>query len=158
MSDKVWHLQYIKKKRKENPQSWNFFLPIKMYICSFSAWRWKGRISADLSQQLYTFIYLTGGMATGPVIEPKSSHLQENGRVKEATQMCPIKRTEWINNRREANLLTMSLKYKLQEARTFWWTSNSLPWTIIFRSVNSFTRRCWFNSFNISVEQKKKHK
>lgn len=56
----------------------------------------------------------------------------------------------------KANLFTRSLKYKLQEARTFWWTSNSLPSTIIFRSVNSFSLRCWFNSFNISVEQEKK--
>lgn len=56
----------------------------------------------------------------------------------------------------KANLFTRSLKYKLQEARTFWWTSNSLPSTIIFRSVNSFALRCWFNSFNISVEQEKK--
>lgn len=55
----------------------------------------------------------------------------------------------------KANLFTRSLKYKLQEARTFWWTSNSLPSTIIFRSVNSFALRCWLSSFNISVEQEK---
>lgn len=74
------------------------------------------------------------------------------------TQMRPMKRTDWINGwweGRKANLFTRSLKYKLQEARTFWWTSNSLPSTIIFRSVNSFSLRCWFNSFNISVEQRR---
>lgn len=74
------------------------------------------------------------------------------------TQMRPTKRTDWINGwweGRKANLFTRSLKYKLQEDRTFWWTSNSLPSTIIFRSVNSFSLRCWFNSFNISVEQRR---
>jgi hypothetical protein len=60
-----------------------------------------------------------------------------------------------VSGEAKANLFTRSLKYKLQEARTFWWTSNSLPSTIIFRSVNSFVLRCWFNSFNISVEQEK---
>lgn len=72
--------------------------------------------------------------------------------------MNPTRRTDRINGwweGKKANLLTRSLKYKLQEARTFWWTSNSLPSTIIFRSVNSFSLRCWFNSFNISVEQRR---
>lgn len=106
-------------------------------------------------------------MAAGPVLGTKVfTHLQERQgkgknikNKKEATQMRPMKRTDWINSWWErgtkANLFTRSLKYKLQEARTFWWTSNSLPSTIIFRSVNSFALRCWFNSFNISVEQEK---
>lgn len=102
-------------------------------------------------------------MAAGPVLGTKVfTHLQEReGKGKKATQMRPMK--EQIGStagggEREggkANLFTRSLKYKLQEARTFWWTSNSLPSTIIFRSVNSFALRCWFNSFNISVEQEK---
>ncbi len=87
------------------------------------------------------------------------TNLQERNRGREKmTQMRPTKRTDWINGwweGRKANLFTRSLKYKLQEARTFWWTSNSLPSTIIFRSVNSFSLRCWFNSFNISVEQRR---
>jgi len=100
-------------------------------------------------------------MAAGPVIETKvflQTCKREKREGKKMTQMRPMKRTDWINGwweGRKANLFTRSLKYKLQEARTFWWTSNSLPSTIIFRSVNSFSLRCWFNSFNISVEQRR---
>lgn len=76
----------------------------------------------------------------------QSSHLQEK------------KDGEAYEKSWRSNLFTTSLKYKLQEARTFWWTSNSFPSTIIFRSVNSLSRRCWFSSFNISVGQEKENK
>lgn len=119
---------------------------------------------------IHSFEWVEEGMAAGPVLGTKVfTHLQEReGKGKKATQMRPMKRTGWIKSWWEsgrggkgggrgakANLFTRSLKYKLQEARTFWWTSNSLPSTIIFRSVNSFVLRCWFNSFNISVEEEK---
>lgn len=81
-------------------------------------------------------------------------NLKERGGKKSDTN-ASYKRTDQITAGRKANLLIRSLKYKLQEARTFWWTSNSLPSTIIFRSVNSFALRCWFNSFNISAEQRR---
>lgn len=85
-----------------------------------------------------------------------SLNLKERGRKKKKSDTnAPYKRTDQITAGRKANLLIRSLKYKLQEARTFWWTSNSLPSTIIFRSVNSFALRCWFNSFNISAEQRR---
>lgn len=94
-------------------------------------------------------------MATGSVTgDSIFINLQERGGKKSDTN-APYKRTEQITAGRKANLLIRSLKYKLQEARTFWWTSNSLPSTIIFRSVNSFALRCWFNSFNISAEQRR---
>lgn len=117
-----------------------------------------------LQFQIHSFEREEEGMAAGPVLGTKVfTHLQEREgkgkKKKKATQMRPMKRTDWINSwwegKAKANLFTRSLKYKLQEARTFWWTSNSLPSTIIFRSVNSFALRCWFNSFNISVEQEK---
>ena len=122
--------------------------------------------------QIHSFEREEEGMAAGPVLGTKVfTHLQEREgkgkkkrkkerkKEKKATQMRPTKRTDWINSwwegEAKANLFTRSLKYKLQEARTFWWTSNSLPSTIIFRSVNSFALRCWFSSFNISVEEEK---
>lgn len=101
-------------------------------------------------------------MAAGPVLGTKVfTHLQERegkGKKKSDTN-APYEKNrldqQLVGGEAKANLFTRSLKYKLQEARTFWWTSNSLPSTIIFRSVNSFALRCWFNSFNISVEQEK---
>lgn len=102
-------------------------------------------------------------MAAGPVLGTKVfTHLQERegkGKKKKSDTNAPYEKNrldqQLVGGEAKANLFTRSLKYKLQEARTFWWTSNSLPSTIIFRSVNSFALRCWFNSFNISVEQEK---
>lgn len=103
-------------------------------------------------------------MAAGPVLGTKVfTHLQERegkGRKKKKSDTnAPYEKNrldqQLVGGEAKANLFTRSLKYKLQEARTFWWTSNSLPSTIIFRSVNSFALRCWFSSFNISVEQEK---
>lgn len=96
-------------------------------------------------------------MATGPVIGTEVFTPAREWEGKGSHTNVPYKKNRVDQQQeREANLLTMSLKYKLQEARTFWWTSNSLPSTTIFRSVNSFSLRCWFSSFNISVEQRKK--
>ena len=100
-------------------------------------------------------------MAAGPVLGTKVfTHLQEReGEGKRSDTNAPYEKNrldqQLVEGGAKANLFTRSLKYKLQEARTFWWTSNSLPSTIIFRSVNSFALRCWFSSFNISVEQEK---
>jgi len=113
--------------------------------------------------EIHSFEREEEGMAAGPVVGTKIfTHLQEReGEGKESDTNAPYEKNRSDQQlegvERKANLFTRSLKYKLQEARTFWWTSNSLPSTIIFRSVNSFALRCWFNSFNISVEQKKKH-
>lgn len=112
--------------------------------------------------QIHSFEREEEGMAAGPVLGTKVfTHLQERegkGGKKSDTN-APYEKNrldqQLVGGEAKANLFTRSLKYKLQEARTFWWTSNSLPSTIIFRSVNSFALRCWFSSFNISVEQEK---
>lgn len=133
--------------RKGNDKGWPFFFFLVFFKKNF---------------QIHSFE--EEGMAAGPVLGTKVfTHLQERegeGKKKKERHKCALwKETDWINSwckgEAKANLFTRSLKYKLQEARTFWWTSNSLPSTIIFRSVNSFALRCWFSSFNISVEQEK---
>lgn len=116
--------------------------------------------------QIHSFEREEEGMAAGPVLGTKVfTHLQERqgkrgwGGGGGSDTNAPYEKNrldqQLVGGEAKANLFTRSLKYKLQEARTFWWTSNSLPSTIIFRSVNSFALRCWFSSFNISVEQEK---
>ncbi len=123
-------------------------------------WRWKGQIGwrLDLSQQWNTFVGGTDRMATGPVTGTDVFRPARDGREKEATQMHPTKEQ---NRSRMGGKQTFSpcpWNTSCRKLETFWWTSNSLPSTIIFRSVNSFSCRCWFNSFNISVEQEKEEK
>lgn len=126
---------------------------------------WGGKImtSVDLCLQFQIHSFEWEGRRNGcwPCARNQSLHTpaRERGEGKKSDRNVPYEKNrldqQLSGGEAKANLFTRSLKYKLQEARTFWWTSNSLPSTIIFRSVNSFALRCWFNSFNISVEQEK---
>lgn len=128
---------------------------------------WGGKVMTRgdliLSIFLDTFIWVGRGRnGCWPCVRNQSLHTpaRERGEGKKKRHKCALWKeqigsTAGARGEAKANLFTRSLKYKLQEARTFWWTSNSLPSTIIFRSVNSFALRCWFSSFNISVEQEK---
>lgn len=141
-----------------------FSLLIKMemwLICSI--WEGKVKTRVDLLFPFWdTFIWAGEGRnGCWPCDRNQSLHTpaRERGGGEKKRHKCALRKEQIGSTAGErggkANLFTRSLKYKLQEARTFWWTSNSLPSTIIFRSVNSFSLRCWFNSFNISVEQKR---
>lgn len=151
------------------PSHGTFSLLIKMEM-RWSRPTWGGKVMTRVDLFFFfLFIFQIHSFGRGrngcwPCVRNQSLHTpareRGGGKEKKERHKCALwKETDWINSwckgEAKANLFTRSLKYKLQEARTFWWTSNSLPSTIIFRSVNSFALRCWFSSFNISVEEEK---